>query len=174
MDEIEELKNRLIEQYTYYRTVVLKNYTYHSSAAHEKAFAKAAQFCLENNITPEEYAVALWTSLGDKKENFYPNYFGSPGGNRAALEYKEVAVTSPEIQLEYQKKILHRHVIELGNDPVEVLMNPRIKFYAWFRILATKTPEPEIMRTYGTTARAEMTPELAKYLESQNLEISRL
>jgi len=174
MDEIDDIKERLIEQYTHYRSVVQPSYTYHTSIAFEKAFTKAAQFCIEKGISPEQYTVALWESLGDKKENFYPKFYGSSNGNQLAETYKAEATTSPEIQLNYQKQILRRHVKDLRKDPAEVLMNPRIKFYAWFRILATKLPNQEIIRTYIKTAKAEMTRELAQFLKTSGLDVDRI
>jgi hypothetical protein len=174
MDEITDIKERLIEQYTHYRSVVQPNYNYHTSIAFEKAFTKAAQFCIEKGITPEQYTVAIWEGLGDRKENFYPSFYGSTNGNNLAETYKAQATTSPEIQLDYQKQILRRHVMELKKDPAEVLMNPRIKFYAWFRILATKLPNQEIIRTYIKTAKAEMTMELAQFLKTNGLDVDRI
>jgi hypothetical protein len=53
-------------------------------------------------------------------------------------------------------------------------MDPRLKFHAWFRILATANPEPDIINKYSDTARAEMTPELLAFLKQNNLDLDRI
>jgi hypothetical protein len=172
--EIEEMANSLEEQYVYLRSNVQKNYIYHRSPAHIKAFRKAAKFCLEAGFTAEEYSVALMDSLGNHRENFFPSYFGSSTANQHAMTYREDRAIPLDMILEQQKTLLGTHVLKLKKDPIAALMDPRLKFYAWFRVVATREPNHEIIRVYRETAREELTPALAKFLRDNNLDIDRI
>lgn len=172
--QIQELKTRIENEYVRLRGLVQSHYLYNSTPAHDKAFKKAAEFCKLQRITPEQYAMGLFQSLSGHQENFYPSYFGSASGNQAALTYSKEYCVHPSDLYEHQKEMLRRHVVDLGKDPIETLLNPRLSFYAWFRILATKEPVPEIIRLYSETAKKEASPELVAFLCEQNLSVNRI
>ena len=73
-----------------------------------------------------------------------------------------------------QKYLLGHQVYGLGKDLHAVLMNPRLPFYAWFRILITASPDFEVINTYSDTAREEMTPELKSFLIVEKFDLSRI
>jgi hypothetical protein len=172
--DLQRLVSELEEQYAYLRNTVQKNYVYHRSPAHMKAFTKAARFCRENGLTAEEYSMALLDSLGDHRENFYPSYFGSGTANQAALNYREDRAIPLDLIYEQQKELLRIQIQKLGRNYLDVLMDPRLKFYAWFRIIASKNPEHEVIQVYGKTAKAELTPGLVEFLRNQNVDIERI
>ncbi len=172
--QVLELASQLEDQYIYLRGTVQKNYAYHRSPAHMKAFVKAAKFCLESGLTAEEYSIALMDSLGNHRENFFPSYFGSSTANQYALTYKEDRAIPLDMILEQQKELLRIHVQKLKKDPIAALMDPRLKFYAWFRVVATREPNREIIGVYGETARKELTRGLAEFLRNQNLDVERI
>jgi hypothetical protein len=173
--ELNQFKQRLEENYAYLRSVIQPGYTYHASPAFDKAFVKASKFCMEKGITPEEYAQGLMSSLDyDRKNCFYPTLFGSSTGNTAVLQYREEKSISFKDLYECQKALLILQITKLGKTPKEVLLNPRLQFYAWFRTLATAKPDYDIINTYSETAREEMTPELVTFLKEQNLDVDRI
>jgi|APCry1669190119_1035276.scaffolds.fasta_scaffold01043_4 hypothetical protein len=179
MDEVEDselrdLKDRLESEYIRLRCLVQPHYIYHSAPAFEKAFKKAAVFCKAHKITPEQYAIALLESLDGHRENFYPSYFGSTSANQVAIDYSKNFSVPLEELYEYQKEMLRHMVLEMGRDAVSTLLNPRLRFYAWFRILATKEPVKEIIEAYSEAARKEMTAELLTFLKSKQLDVERI
>jgi len=175
LGEIEQIKTRLEENYAYIRSVIQPGYNYYPSPAFDKAFIKASKFCLENKMTPEEYAYGLMYSLeGGRKDCFYPSFFGSATANAAVIQYKKEKGISFEELFTHQKDLLYLQITKLKRDYKDILLDPRLKFHAWFRILATAKPEAEVINRYSDTARAEMTPELLTFLKQQNLDIGRI
>jgi hypothetical protein len=173
--ELEQIKTRLEENYAYIRSVIQPGYEYYPSPKFDKAFIKASKFCKDNDLSPEEYAYGLMYSLElGRKECFYPSYFGSATANQAVMQYKKEKAIAYEDLLEHQKDLLYLQINKLGRDYKTVLMDPRLKFYAWFRILATAKPESDIVNRYSDTARAEMTPELLAFLKQNNLDLNRI
>ena len=172
---LEQFKCSLEEIYAYIRETIQLGYIYHSSPAFDKAFLKASKFCLDHKLTPEEYAYgALYSLEGDRKSCFYPTYFGSQKANEGVLGYKqEKAISSAEI-FEQQKYLLLLQTYRLGKDIHSVLMNPRLPFYAWFRILITAEPDYEVINTYSDTAREEITPELLEFLRREKFDLGRI
>jgi hypothetical protein len=173
--KLNQFKQRLEENYSYLRSVIQPGYVYHSSPAFDKAFTKTSKFCLENGITPEEYAYGLMHSLEyERKERFYPSLFGSSTANESVLRYQEEKAVSFKDLYECQKSLLVLQMTKLGKTPKEVLLNPRLQFHAWFRILATAKPDHDVINVYSDTARKEMTPELIAFLKEENLDLGRI
>ena len=172
---LEQFRCRLEEIYAYIRGVIQPGYDYKGSPAFDRAFEKASAFCLANRLTPEEYAYGALYSLDEGRKNcFYPSYFGSAKANEGVLNYRKEKAISLEELYQQQKYLLGHQVYGLGKDLHTVLMNPRLPFYAWFRILITTTPDFEVINTYSDTAREEMTPELRSFLIAEKFDLNRI
>jgi hypothetical protein len=171
---LREMQDGLENQYAYLRGTIQSRYVYYRSPAFDKAFKKAAIFCIKNKISSEEYAKAALDSLGDLRHKFFPDYFGSATANQAALTYKADMVIPVSTLYEHQKSMLYTQIKKLGKTPVEALSNPRLPFYAWFRILATVHPISEIVSEYQKTAKEEMTPEIIAFIRNNKLDLSRI
>jgi hypothetical protein len=172
---IEQFKCRLEEVYSYIRGVIQPGYIYRSSPAFDKAFIKATKFCLDHGLTPEEYGYgALYSLEASRQAAFYPSYFGSHTANEGVLAYKQQKAISVEDIFEQQKYLLLHQTYKLKNDLHDVMMNPRLPFHAWFRILMPASPDFEVINTYSETAREEMTPELRSFLIRQKFDLNRI
>jgi hypothetical protein len=53
-------------------------------------------------------------------------------------------------------------------------MDSSLKFFAWFRILATPNRVPEIIDKYKRIAKKEMTSAILTFAKEQNLDLDRL
>jgi hypothetical protein len=172
---LDQFKQRLEQVYSYIRGVIQPGYIYNNNPAFDKAFIKAAKFCLERGLTPEEYAYGVLYSLESSRQaTFYPNHFGSHTTNEGVLAYKQQKAIPVEDIFEQQKYLLLHQTYKLKNDLHDVLMNPRLPFYAWFRILMSATPDFEIINTYSETAREEMTPEIRAFLIREKFDLNRI
>jgi hypothetical protein len=172
--DLVRLKDDLVGEFEYLRGTIQVNYKYHPSTAAEKAFKKAALFCSANKIHPVVYMQGAMAALGEAREKFYIPYIGSSKANEAASLRAQMNATPPEAMLEQQKAMLATQIIELRRNYIDVLLDPRLNFYAWFRILASAKPEPQVSKIYLSAAQAELTEDLKNYLISQNLEIERI
>lgn len=172
--ELVRLKDDLVGEFEYLRGTVQVNYKYHPSAAAEKAFKKAALFCSANKIHPTVYMQGAIEALGEAKIKFYIPYIGSPKANEAALARANRNNNSPEDMLSQQQSILLTQIIDLRRNYLDVLLDPRLNFYAWFRVLSSAKFEPEVAKVYLSAAREELNEELKNYLISQGLEIERI
>jgi hypothetical protein len=172
--EISRLKEDLVGEFEYLRGTVQRNYKYSPSLAGEKAFKQATLFCKANKIHPAVYMIGAMEALRGAKEKFYITYIGTKKANQAALERHEQNTTNPKDRLHTQKELLATQIIDLRRPYLEVLLDTKLNFYAWFRILATATPEIAVMKIYLEDARSEMTQDLKDYLTSQGLDTERL
>lgn len=172
--ELQQLKEDLVGEFEYLRGTVQRDYRYSPSLAGEKAFKQAALFCKEHKIHPGVYMIGAMEALKGAREKFYIPYIGTKKANQAALERHEQNATNPADRLNVQKEMLATQIIDLRRHYLDVLLDPRLNFYAWFRVLASAAPEIEVMKIYLEDARNEMTENLRQYLSDQGLETERL
>lgn len=172
--ELCRLRDDLVGEFESLRETIQRNYRYSPSFAGEKAFKLAALFCKEHGIHPGVYMIGAMEALNGAREKFYIPYIGTKKANLAALERHQQNTTNPKDKLRLQKELLATQIIDLRRPYLDVLLDPRLNFYAWFRVLASASPEIEVMKIYLEDARAEMTEDLCKYLSTQGLEIERL
>jgi hypothetical protein len=172
--ELIRLKEDLAGEFEYMRSTVQPGYRYHRHPAGEKALKKAALFCKKHSIHPSIYMLGAMQSIGESRDKFYIPFVGCDRANEGALAAKESNTVPTDKILEHQKKMLERQVIDMKRPFMDALLDPRLKFYAWFRIIATVKPVPEIIQIYLDVARLEMTQELETFLREQNLDVDRI
>jgi hypothetical protein len=172
--EIIEIASNIAREYEYMRGSVQEGYRYMPHKEGEKYLKKAAKFCKEHEIDPAIYILGAMQSLGNARDKFYINYIGSPRANQGASDCAASNQIPYERVLEQQVDLLRTHITRLKKPYLEVLLDPRLKFYAWFRILITECYEPEITKRYLHIAKLEMNKKLIVFLQEKNLPIDRI
>lgn len=162
-----------------------KHYRYVASSKYDMYLDESALLCAQTNQHPATYVHLLYDRMGGKKEFFSPEHLR---GKQVKFFFEEILDpeknTSYEIEitnnnLEYSKIWVQQHDLAMcyikHGEPVEsVLLDSSIKFFAWFRILATPDRCPSIIEKYKKIAKKEMTPGLLKFIQSENLDGDRL
>ena len=86
-------------------------------------------------------------------------------------------VTSETLSFERvwdQQKALLLNQVEQGRKMEDILLDSSMKFFAWFRILATTTRLPSVAKKYKKTAKLELTGRLREFIEERQLDIGRI
>jgi hypothetical protein len=184
-DNIRKTIEDLIYYYEQKKRLSSQHYAYIASEKNDKYFLDAAEYCIKNHISPSSYLDMMYDNFGTKKAFFSPKNLQS---SVAEKYLKNKAQTegeffNPELNnnnLDYDK--IWRQQIELATDYMsfgqkieDILKDPKLKFFAWFRILATTHRNPEIIHEYIHIAKKELNPRLLAYLkQNSDLDINRL
>lgn len=189
MTSAEDNLKKIVEELVYYyeqkKKLSTQRYAYITSEKNDKYFIDAAKYCVENHISPASYVDTMYENFGSKKAFFSPRNLQSS----VAKKYLKQAADSegvffnPELNnnnLDYDK--IWQQQIELATDYMsfgqkieDILKDPKLKFFAWFRILATTHRNADIIREYIHIAKKELNPRLLSYLkQNSDLDINRL
>jgi hypothetical protein len=184
-DNLIKTIKELVYYYEQKKKLSTQRYAYMASEKNDKYFLDAAEYCIKNHISPSIYVDTMYDNFGSKKAFFCPRNLQSS----AAKKYLNQAASSegvfftPELNnnnLDYDK--IWQQQIELATDYMsfgqkieDILKDPKLKFFAWFRILATTHRDAEIIREYIHIAKKELNPRLLSYLkQNSDLDINRL
>lgn len=179
-----DLVSEIIYYYTLKKKETYSKYTFVANAGTKKDIDKAAILCAKAGITADRFVSIAYENFGGKKAYFTTSYLQGPKMT-ALLAFEKIAAEN-KANTELTRDVINfddvwRQQIELANlfvkqgDAIEeILLDPSIKFYGWFRILATPTPVPAIMQRYRHVARKELTPRLKEYLKLNNFELDRI
>lgn len=162
-----------------------RHYKYVPASKYDLYLDEAALLCDHFKQHAATYVHLMYDRLGGKKEFFNPEHLRGkqvkffleetldPENNSSY----EIEITNNNIEyseLWAQQHNLAMRYIEQGEDVESVLIDSGIKFFAWFRILATPNRCPAIIDKYKKIAKKEVTPGLLKFIQSENLDGDRL
>lgn len=183
-----EVDAKLVDDIVFYyeekKRLSIKKYQHKPSEVDIAYFEQAAELCNEYELDAAAYVHMLFERMGNKKEFFSPkclqgtavNHFLASRVTNPEDTYKvEItnATLDPEELWEFQHELAMRY-IKLGRSVESVLMDSSLKFFGWFRILATPNTVPEIVDKYKHIAKKEMTSKLQDFAKSQNLDLNRI
>lgn len=184
-DSLNKIFDELVFYYEQKRRLHVKLYAYSASEKNDKYFRSAAKFCLEKNVAPAVYVDRLYDNFGGKKAFFGPKNLQAKVANKYFDQYSEIEEDffTTELNnnnLDYDK--IWQQQIELAQDYLsfglkieDILKDPKLKFFAWFRILATTHRDPEIVHEYINIAKKELNPRLLAYLkQNSDLDLGRI
>lgn len=161
-----------------------KHYKYSSFGDNITYMRKAAIICDEMGLTPQKYVQILWERLGDKKEFFSPKHLQGDNVRKVLENYLDTEaqnrVELNNFNIDYdtiwrQQHELAMRYISRGEAVEAVLLDSSLKFFAWFRIMATPEPNLAIIDKYKAIAVKELTnPRLQRYLDESHMPLHRI
>lgn len=137
----------------------------------DKAVIKAADIC--ESIGADIEAFVLAQDKFKTTPEFYPTLLHSKYAVSNYEKYRSSCVTEDSVVLDVQKKYL-RVGLENGRKIMNMLMDDQLGFYAWFRILVTKEPNPDLIAKYYQKAQNEVTPKLKSFLVKCGFDLTRI
>jgi hypothetical protein len=184
----EEPSQQLVDDLIYYfvekKRLSRKNYEYVPTIKWGAYFREAAAICNQYEMTAAGYIQRMYDRMEGKKEFFTPEHIR--GGNIVKMlehdktsgeETYKVEITNSTLDYsdvwKYQHELAMRY-IRRGETVESVLMDSSLKFFAWYRILSTPRPYPEVINKYKHIAKKEMTSGLRKFAEQEGLDLERL
>lgn len=184
-DNIQKTVEELVYYYEQKKRLHTKSYAYLSSEKNDKYFRDAAEYCIKNHVSPGSYISAVYDNFTGKKAFFGPKNIQS---SVAEKHFKNLLADggdfyTPELNnhnLDYdklwnQQLDMARDYMSFGLKIEDILKDPKLKFFAWFRILATTQRNEEIIREYIHIAKKELNPRLVSYLrQNTELDVNRL
>ena len=182
-----EVDNRLIDDLVFYyeekKRLTVKNFKHRDTIADNEYFRRAAALCVEYELDAATFVQIMYDRMETKKEFFSPKclqgvkakFFLEENKDDSASWKIEITNASldPSQLWRYQHELATRY-ISRGESVESVLMDSSLKFFAWFRILATPDRVPEIISKYKHIAKKEMTSRLLEFARSENLDVDRL
>lgn len=183
-DPYKELMDDLIYYFVEKKRLSRRTYQYVSTITWDDYFREAAILCSQYEMTAAGYIQRMYDRMESKKEFFTPEHIR--GGNISKMlaqdktngeETYKVEITNSTLGYEdvwkYQHELAMRY-IRRGETVESVLIDSSLKFFAWYRILSTPRPYPEIIKKYKHIAKKEMTGGLRKFAEQEGLDLERL
>jgi hypothetical protein len=174
----------IIYYYTLKKRETYSKYAFVNNEGALKDIRAAAIMCTANGLTPDRFVSIAYENFGGKKQFFNTSYLQGPK-MQALLKFEKNRVEY-KTDVELTRDVMDfadvwKQQIELANSYIshgdsieEVLLDPTLKFYGWFRILATPEPLPKVIQKYREVARKELAPRLKQYLTSQNFDLDRI
>jgi len=183
----QEPANRLVEDITFFyiekKRLTNKAFTYIATPANEAYIQKAAALCIEFELDAAAYIQIMYDRMGTKKEFFTTKCLqGDKAKYYLASEkenYTDLKVEITNANLDPADMWRHQHELAMlyirrGESVESVLMDSSLKFFGWFRILATPNRYQPIIDKYRHIAKKELTGRLMDFMQSENLDMDRL
>lgn len=185
--DIQETDPRLIEDLIHYfnekKRLSIRDYSHRCSQEDEKYFKEAAKLCKQYELDAATYVQVMYDRMGDVKAHFAPMHLQGKKAEHLLLERKEnntgykIEVTNASLTPEdiwNQQMALARVYINNGESVADILKNSSLKFFAWFRILATPDRCEPVIEKYKNIARKELTRSIIEYANNSGLDIDRI
>jgi len=178
-----QLVNDLIFYYEEKKRISTKHFKYIPSDKYDKYFKEAAVLCAQLSLHPAQFVQHMYDRMHDKKNFFSPIHLRGQGviqyvqGLADTSTTYEVSITNATLSYAdvwAQQLNLAMRFIRRGEPVEDVLLDSGLKFFAWFRILATPDRSAAIIDKYKKIAKKELTPELTKFIKEEKLDIDRL
>lgn len=161
----DEVKNRL--RAAFIANKRRKTPEYRGGEPLEKVLDPAARNCIKAKITPEDYCTALYQAYGGTYDDYWPNQLTGAKALSIATKYSSnYEAISPDKLWAAQVGLMRQAIISTKRTVEELLFDRAIAFSPWFRIVATVDANQDIIRKYGEAAKAQLTPELTKFLQA--------
>lgn len=168
---VEQIIHEFIKQCNYVEMPSFKKQLYGPAK-------KAAEICMQNNVTPHIYVSAqvFFSPVLKGYNSLIPTQLATKDAQRYLEEY--IALhwdVEPEADFRSQCD-RYVHYIENGWDPALCLKNESFDFMSWFRILMYPTKDEELIKKYGAAARQQllMQPKLLEFLKTVESEGEKL
>jgi len=181
-----EVDERLVDDLVFYyeekKRLTSKDYKHFDTVASSEHFKEAALLCAEFELDPATYIQIMYDRMGDIKKFFAPEHLRGTKARFFLSDKKDNSGLKIELtnhNLPIEEIWRHQHemamVYVIRGEPVEsVLIDSSLKFFAWFRILATPNRVPAIIDKYKKIAKKEMTSSILEFAKSENLDLDRL
>jgi hypothetical protein len=181
-----EVDKKLVDDLTFYyeekKRLTSKDYRHIPTEASNAHFREAAALCEEFELDPATYVQIMYDRMGGIKKFFSPEHLQGTKARFFISDKQDNGGLKIELtnhNLPISEMWRHQHEMAMvyvsRNEPVEsVLMDSSLKFFAWFRILATPNRVPEIVDKYKRIAKKEMTSAILAFAKEQNLDLDRL
>ena len=183
-----EVDSRLVADLIFYyeekKRLTVKGFKHRENQADKNYFIAAAKLCAKHELDPATYVQIMYDRLDPNKRAFFSpkclqgvkvEYYIE--SNKDTGDSLKIELTNANID----PADLWRHQHELaslyirrGESVESVLLDSSLKFFAWFRILATPNRVPAIIDKYKRIAKKEMTSKLLDFARSENLDLDRL
>lgn len=85
-----------------------------------------------------------------------------------AFEKRKKSETLPPEDLWTESERVVTELVVKGATEKQVLSNPMLSFPAWFRIFYPEELDSDLVATFGTRAKSELTNELEDFIRSKN------
>ena len=169
--------------YTEKKRLTNKNFKYIDTPSNQNYMKLGAVLCEELKLHPGVFVQTIYDNMGDAKAFFSPKHL--QGKNvKKLFESKDNGLDSYRVEitnatLEYEDIWKYQHELAMlyiknGEAPESVLLDSSLKFFAWFRILATPDKYPAIIKKYKHIAKKEMNPRLLAFAKAEGLDIERI
>lgn len=195
--ELEDVLERLKSAYIAKRRIYSPSFHYIRSDKYDRIFLEAANLCLELNIDPLVYVESRYTFCTDKAKFFPTALIGSRSvikkltneelskdepvkdlskreEYKNAVVYAEVSAIPPDKLLAQQIDLLRQQVNNCKRDLNDILLDSELTLFGWFRILATKDRNEQVIEKYKKIAKAEVTPKMKKFLKEKGFDLERI
>lgn len=185
--DIQETDPRLIEDLVHYfsekKRLTLKNYRHISSSKDNDHFKKAARLCKEYELDAATYVQLMYDRMGTKTEFFSPislqgtnvaHFLEERKNDDGGYKVEITNATLDPADVWDQQKALAMVYVNNGEDSGSVMFNSSLKFFAWFRILATPNRCEPVIAKYKHIARKELTNKIIDFAKSEGLDIDRI
>lgn len=173
----------LIFYYEEKKRLTVKGYKFIDTQADRKYFMEAAKLCQEQELDASTYVQIMYDRMETKKEFFSPRCLQGVKAKHFLEESSEpsrswkIEITNanldPSELWRYQHELASIYISK-GESVESVLIDSSLKFFAWFRILATPDRIPAVIAKYKNIAKKEMTSRLFEFAKSENLDLDRL
>jgi hypothetical protein len=185
--ENKEVDKQLIDDLIFYyvekKRTTDKRYNYKPNEKYDEYFNEAAALCTKLSIHPAEYVQHMYNRMHDKKNFFSPIHLRGRGVEQYFKNLSEsdelwkAEITSATIDIAdvWQQQLdLAMRFVRRGEAVESVLLDSRIAFFAWFRILATPEKNSKIIQKYKKIAKQELNPRIIDFIKQENLDLDRL
>jgi len=125
----------------------------------------------------------MWDRMGENKEFFGPQHLQGKNVKAAIkdmadnLESYNVDVNNATLSYDDLWNFQHQlamNYLHHGEDLHDILMDSSIKFFGWFRILATPERDDGVIKKYRKIAQDEVTKDFEAFAKKYNLDLSRI
>lgn len=185
MQEIEKVCDELIYCYTQKRRLHKKDYNFTDTIKNREHIKEAAEQCINLGVSPGVYVQTIYNNLAGKArehlrlECLYGKSVAqlfdrlqNSGDDSYKVEITNF--TEDYERLWAQQYDLVMRYVKAGDSVKSVLMDSSLKFFAWFRILATPERDPDVIKKYKRIAKLELTPKLIEFIKQEKLDADRI
>ena len=172
----------LIFYYEEKKRITNKNYSHIANIADVSHFKEASLLCKEFELDPATYIQIMYDRMGDLKRFFSPEhlrgakarFYLTDKGDNGGLKIELTNYNQPIEDVWRHQHELAMIYYRRGEAIESVLIDSGLKFFAWFRILATPNRVPAIIDKYKKIAKKEMTSVITEFAKKEKLDLDRL
>lgn len=130
-------------------------------------FVEIGKTCLSNGWSPSEYVSKTFKEMAVNGGLVLPSNLATKTAMQAFEKRKKSETLPPEDLWTESERVVTELVVK-GATEKQVLSNPMLSFPAWFRIFYPEELDSDLVATFGTRAKSELTNELEDFIRSKN------